>query len=839
MMDIPGAAVHQNHRNQHTLVPDVRALMQGAITQAFHGSKFNPVICPAPASKPGVSSWVQPIPKAPTRFITPDVLNPLNGRDPVSITVKFQTGTYWNLGDHQFTLNSTNDTGDTIRTFKYLRVAVAQYTGAEHRDVILTNQGTPIDLKQPLAGDQTITVYFRTVVLDVPIAHNWDTDSLSEFHIEKYPFAGYRFVFLDEKGRRTIAVRVVDWFDGLPMSSRNALAARAMLFVPGLTSTHLVPIHMFLAIDQSEESMRYDKTVFNQDIMIRAMLKLADQSFPIVPPDLVSDTTPQLWLMIRGNTMTIDKHAAAKWTGQTGAINQDWSSVCRVCSCRGHNCNDLAKHMHLHFPIDHVKAHFAGKSLAGVVKKHLKRGDKDDMIDNNTLACVTDMCTVGVSTTARVKFIKAWKQRGRGHRINITQGLHNFINSHAHGVFGGIIHLPPIFANSLAEPLRNRMKAYNGKLHTEAGVLKTSYATLFKSCMSEWNNIDHKYNTSVRLKTRAELQVNILLMLGIKPPEKNFACGRTWREFFQKDPALLRLNGRPSKLSAVGIALWRLNSQLSYLFNHFDGSDPSMTDIGLSFAVTHAIHHINEALRSGCTTDEHRNHNHYSYAHATTDLIERGLRPMVDTAEDSLEAMNKRDKHQAKKLSWRTTKKDDIDGTASVNYTTQLLELFRHIWISRESQELFNKSKRSPDKNKSIVPMQMTENLILCPATLTGTHPHTSVHIRTHPSISINLHHPAISQPSTPISHSSRIHPAPYTTSVRSMGSILTPRFTHIHISSHPYIHTHICPCPLTLIHTHTSIHEYPTSFSHPSKFKFHIQFTSIHIQFHIQFTSI
>ena len=274
-MDIAGAEVYQNSRNQHTLVPDVIALMDESIRRGFHGSKFNPVIWPRQAFEQGTSCWVQPHSNAPTRFMVPDVLKPLGGRAPVSITVKFRTGEHWNQVDHTFTLTSTNGTGDTKRTFMYLRVAVAQYTGAEHRDVILTNEGTPIDLKQPLTGDHVITAYFRTVVLKVPITHDWTKDSLSEFHIDKYPFGGYRFVFIDEKGRRTIAVKAVDWFDGLPMSNRNALAARVMLFVPGLTSTHTDPIHMFLAIDQSEETMRYDKTKFNQDIMIQAMLKLA------------------------------------------------------------------------------------------------------------------------------------------------------------------------------------------------------------------------------------------------------------------------------------------------------------------------------------------------------------------------------------------------------------------------------------------------------------------------------------------------------------------------------------------------------------------------------------
>jgi hypothetical protein len=398
-LPIAAAEVHQNSLNQHTLVPDVIALMEESIRRGFHGSKFNPVFRPVQASKPGVSSWVQPHPDAATRFVVPDVLEPLNGRAPVMITVKFQTGTHWNLHDRVFTLNSTNDTEDTERTFLYLRVAVAQYTGAEPRDVILTNNGTPIDLKQPLTGDHAITAYFRPVILGVPITHKWDTDNLSEFHIDKYPFGGYRFVFVCEKDRRTIAVKACDWFDGLPMSSRNALAGRTMLFVPGLTSTHLDPIHTLLGIDQTEESLRYDKTTFNQDIMVRALVKLAAHSFAIVPPDKVSANTPQLWMRIRSGTMTIDKHAATKWTGQTGAINQDWSSVCRVCTARAINCNDLAKHMHLHFPFDHMKAHLAGNQLAKRVKTHLRRGDNDDMLADDMQAYIDDMTTVGAPTT--------------------------------------------------------------------------------------------------------------------------------------------------------------------------------------------------------------------------------------------------------------------------------------------------------------------------------------------------------------------------------------------------------------------------------------------------------
>jgi hypothetical protein len=37
-------------------------------------------------------------------------------------------------------------------------------------------------------------------------------------------------IFLDEKGRRTMAVKTVDWYDGFPMSRRhNALAARTVI----------------------------------------------------------------------------------------------------------------------------------------------------------------------------------------------------------------------------------------------------------------------------------------------------------------------------------------------------------------------------------------------------------------------------------------------------------------------------------------------------------------------------------------------------------------------------------------------------------------------------------
>jgi hypothetical protein len=577
-LDIAGAEVHENGSNQHTLVPDVRALMDECIRRAFSGSKFNPVFRPAQAPQPGVSSWVQRDSKGPTQFITPDVLEPLKGRDPVTITVKFQTGTYWKHIDHPFTLKSTNDTGDIRRTFWYLRVAVAQYTGAEHRDVILTNEGTPIDLKQPLTGDHVITAYFRTVVLDVPTTHNWDEDSLSKFQIDEYPFGGYRFVFIDEKGRRTIAVKSVDWFDGLPMSSRNALAARAMLQVDGLTSIHLDPIHLLLAIDQSEESMRYDKTKFNQDIMVRAQLKLAEESFAIVPAELVDDKNPQLMIMVRSITMTIDKHAAAKWDGQTGAINQLWSSICRCCTARGFNCNDLAKHMHLHFPVDHLNAHFAGRRLASTIKKHLRRGDRQ--VPDQIQLYVDDMCTVGDPTTVRTKFINAWERRRAGRKLKAIDGpLGNFIDGHAHGIFGGIRHKPPIYDNPLAEPLRSRSKMFNGNLHMITGFLKTSYDTISKVCMSKWNDDDHKLLKNRTTKTREEFMGSILPMLGIKPPGKNFACGRTWREFFQKSPDLLRRNGRPSKLTAIGIALWRLNSLLSYLFNHFDGSDPYMTDI--------------------------------------------------------------------------------------------------------------------------------------------------------------------------------------------------------------------------------------------------------------------
>jgi hypothetical protein len=558
-------------------------------------------------------------------------------------------------------------------------------------------------------------------------------------------------VFIDEKGRRTIAVKAVDWFDGLPMSNRNALAARMMLFVPGLTSTHTDPIHMFLAIDQSEETMRYDKTKFNQDIMIQAMLKLADHSFAIVPPDKVSNTCPQLYMRIRSNTMTIDKHAATKWSGQTGGLKEDWASVCRVCTARAFNCNDLANHIHLHFPVDHLKAHMAGKELAKRVKKHLKCGDKDVAADIKNY--VDDMSTVGDVANNRTAFIKAWKARGRGKKLRTrTKAVNGFINQRAHSVFGGVRKVPPIYANPLAESLRSRSKMFNGNLHTTTGVLKTSYGVLSKTCMSPWDNDKQREVKSKRTQTREAFMISILEQLGIKPPGKNFSCGRTWREFFGKSPYLLRVDGRPSKLTAIGIVLWRLCSQLTYLFNHFDGSDPSATVSGLVFAVTHAIHHINEALLPGCTTDDHRNHNHYAYAHAATDFIERGQRPMVDTAEDSLEAANKIDKQQAKKLDWRRKVVNEIDGVSSLDYTNSLLEIHSHIWITKQSSELFSQSKRSPDKKKSDVPMQMTENLILCPATLTGTHIDT--HIR-------DIYIPPTSHPNPSESIRIRIHPNP------------------------------------------------------------------------------
>jgi hypothetical protein len=323
--------------------------------------------------------------------------------------------------------------------------------------------------------------------------------------------------------------------------------------------------------------------------------------------------------------------------------------------------------------------------------------------------------------------------------------------------------------------------------------------------MSPWDNDKHKVAKAKQAKTRVEFIISLLEMLGIKPPGKNFSCGRTWREFFSKSPALLRLNGRPPTLTAIGISLWRLNSQLSYLLNHFDGSDPSMTDIGLVFAVTHAIHHINEALRPKCTTEEHRNHNHYAYAHSTTDLIERGQRPMVDTAEDTHEANNKMDKQQAKKLSWRRTMTDYVDGLRSVNHTTPLLELHSHIFLAKQARELFTGSKRSPDKTKSDAPMEMAENLILCPATLTGTHIDTR-----NRDIYTPIHHP-----STPKPHqSTRIHPHPSPYIRGSSISINThPHPSHINpptpIHIHPYIHIHQYPSTPIHIHPHpsTSIH--------------------------------
>jgi hypothetical protein len=60
--------------------------------------------------------------------------------------------------------------------------------------------------------------------------------------------------------------------------------------------------------------------------MIRAEHRdviLTNEGTPIdVPPDLVSATNPQLW-MIHGQSVTVDKHVAAKWTAQTGAIRTE------------------------------------------------------------------------------------------------------------------------------------------------------------------------------------------------------------------------------------------------------------------------------------------------------------------------------------------------------------------------------------------------------------------------------------------------------------------------------------------------------------------------------------